>query len=617
MRTATLFLALIAGSASRVVAQPIAEVTLSERPTQWAPITLDLRHFPADESGDLNPFLDYRMTVTFSHVESGESIEVPGYFAADGNAAETGASSGSVWRAHFVPDQPGRWSYRISMRTGDRIALNLDDPDAGSATMGEGSGGTFRVEPDAEARGTLRYVGRRYLRLAGNGEWFLKGGADSPENFLAYADFDGTSSARQSGNSRPGEADGTGLHTYGPHEKDWKEGDPSWRGGKGKGILGALNYLASEGVNSVYLLTMNVRGDGDDVWPWISRDDRERFDVSKLDQWNMVFDHMDRLGIMLHVLLTETENENLFEHEAGDTDFADARRLYYREMVARFGHHPALVWNLGEENGGHPEKEPDPYGLSNTDEQRRAFADYLKAIDPYDHPVVVHTFPNQYEKIFRPLLGHSTIDGPSLQMGDMAKTHSETIQWIDASASAGHPWFVCLDEIGPADTGVKPDADDPDHDEVRHLALWGNLMAGGSGVEWYFGYKFAHNDLNLEDFRSRAKMWAQTRIALDFFRQHLPFSEMAHADDAVVTPEGGYSFAKPNEIYAAFLPTAQGALLDLPEARFTVHWFDPRNGGDLQIGSFEAVDGGDRTDIGTPPDDSGKDWVVLLRLAGD
>jgi hypothetical protein len=604
-------------STPRVVAQPIARVTLSDRPTQGSPITLDLRDLPSDESGETNPFLDVRLTVTFSHDESGEASEVPGYFAADGDASETGATSGRAWRVHFLPDRPGPWSYRISMRTGPRIALNLDDPDAGSATPGDGVSGTFIVEPDRDARGALRHVGRRYLRFAGNGEWFLKGGADSPENFLAYADFDGTSSARRRGNSRPGEADGTGLHTYGPHEKDWKEGDPSWRGGKGKGIIGALNYLASQGVNSVYFLTMNVRGDGDDVWPWISRDDRERFDVSKLDQWNMVFDHMDRLGIMLHVLLTETENENLFEHEAGDADFADARKLYYRELVARFGHHPALVWNLGEENGGHPDKDPDPYGLSNTDEQRRAFADYLKAIDPYDHPVVVHTFPNQYEKIYTPLLGHPTIDGPSLQMGDMRKTHAETIKWIDASASAGRPWFVCLDEIGPADTGVKPDADDPDHDDVRHHALWGNLMAGGSGVEWYFGYKFPQNDLNLEDFRSRANLWKQTRIALDFFRQHLPFAEMAHADEMVVAPEDGYGLAKPEEIYAAYLPTAREALLDLPEARFSVHWFDPRNGGDLQTGTVEVVEGGDRTGIGAPPAEPGKDWVALLRLAGD
>ena len=47
------------------------------------------------------------------------------------------------------------------------------------------------------------------------------------------------------------------------------EGDPDWGDGKGRGIIGALNYLASQHVNSIYFLTMNVGGDGKDVWPWI------------------------------------------------------------------------------------------------------------------------------------------------------------------------------------------------------------------------------------------------------------------------------------------------------------------------------------------------------------
>ena len=47
-------------------------------------------------------------------------------------------------------------------------------------------------------------------------------------------------------------------------------GDTDWRGGAGRNIIGALNYLASRGMNSVYFLTMNVTGDGADVWPWTS-----------------------------------------------------------------------------------------------------------------------------------------------------------------------------------------------------------------------------------------------------------------------------------------------------------------------------------------------------------
>ena len=133
------------------------------------------------------------------------------------------------------------------------------------------------------------------------------------------------------------------------------------------------------------------------------------------------------------------------------------RKLYYRELVARFAHHPALVWNLGEEN-------------TNTNEQRKAFAKYIHELDPYDHPVVCHTYPGKYDEVYRPLLGYGFFEGPSLQTND---THRQTMKWLDLSAKARRPWFVCLDELGPSHTGVKPDNDDYGHDERPSAASLG------------------------------------------------------------------------------------------------------------------------------------------------
>ena len=95
------------------------------------------------------------------------------------------------------------------------------------------------------------------------------------------------------------------------------------------------------------MLTMNILGDGKDVWPYTSHNERYRFDCSKLDQWEIVFDHMDSLGMMQHFVLQETENECLLD--MGYTDVQ--RRVYLSELIARFGHHPAVTWNMGEENG--------------------------------------------------------------------------------------------------------------------------------------------------------------------------------------------------------------------------------------------------------------------------
>jgi hypothetical protein len=567
---------------------------------KWHRITLTFDGPATSETATPNPFRDYRLDVTFTH--AGRQVTVPGFYATDGNAAESGAAEGSRWRVHFVPDAEGTWEYRTSFRTGRDVAIA--DRASGTSAAFDGATGRFRVGPsnksgrDFRSRGLLRYAGKRYLRFAESGEYYLKGGADSPENLLAYADFDGTESHRPAA-ARAGEAAATGLHRYAPHLRDWRPGDPTWRGGKGKGLIGALNYLASRGMNSVYFLTMNVDGDGRDVWPWTAEREFFRFDCSKLDQWEIVFQHMDRLGLALHVVTQETENDQLLDGGA----LGPQRRLYYRELVARFAHHPALVWNLGEEN-------------TNTDAERKAFAVYLHELDPYDHPVVVHTYPGQYDAVYDPLLGFPSFEGPSLQMGQMQQTHAETLKWVRRSQERGRPWIVCLDEIGPADTGVVTDAEDPDHAEVRHHALWGNLMAGGAGCEWYFGYRHPHHDLNCEDWRSRERMWDQTRAALQFFRRHLPFERMAPHDELTASDQD-YCLAAPGRVYAVYLPPGEQTTLDLGRTtdRFTVRWYDPRRGGDLQSGSVRSLRSPGIHDLGDPPAEPGRDWVVLVKAS--
>jgi len=565
---------------------------------KWCRVELTFDGPETGETAEPNPFLDYRLMVTFIHANT--EYVVPGFYAADGRADDSSASAGNRWQVYFTPDQTGEWTYQVSFRTGKDIAAS-NDPDKGKPVSFDGISGTFHVDQpgttsdDARTKGRLAYVGGHYLRFAETGEYFLKAGADSPENFLAYREFDGTFDMEAL--ERPGEATGDKfIHSYTPHKQDWRMGDPSWQDGKGKSIIGALNYLASKGMNSVYFLTMNVTGDGKDVWPWTSPEERFRFDCSKLDQWELVFSHMDRLGLMLHVITQETENDQLLD----GGELGIERKLYYRELVARFAHHNALVWNLGEEN-------------TNTDSQRKQFASYIRRLDPYDHPIVVHTYPNEdiYESVYSSMLGFPDFEGPSLQTND---THRQTIQWIDRSVSSGRKWIVCLDEIGPADTGVKPDKDDYWHDDVRKHHLWANLMAGGAGVEWYFGYNFDHNDLNCEDWRSRDHMWDLTRYAIDFFLDHLPFQEMKHHDELTANPND-YCFAAPGKVYAVYLPDGGSTSLDLGDSAstFKVKWYNPREGGPLADGTVKTVHGPGIISIGDPPTDPDKDWTVVIK----
>ena len=138
---------------------------------KWHKVTISFRGPATSETAKANPFTDCRLDVTFSHAAGGKRYVVPGYYAADGDAANTGASSGNVWRAHFAPDETGRWTYRASFRTGPNVAM-ADNANAGGAGRFDGAAGSFDVAPtdktgrDFRGAGRLEYVGKHHLRFA-------------------------------------------------------------------------------------------------------------------------------------------------------------------------------------------------------------------------------------------------------------------------------------------------------------------------------------------------------------------------------------------------------------------------------------------------------------------
>ena len=155
--------------------------------------------------------------------------------------------------------------------------------------------------------------------------------------------------------------------------------------------------------------------------------------------------------------------------------------------------------------------------------------------------------------------------------------------------------------------------------EVRKYTLWGTLMAGGAGCEYYFGYQFVENDILCEDWRSRDQSWDYCRIAINFFHdQKIPFWEMENADELVGNNDHGtskYCLAKHNDTYLVYLPNGSQTTLDLSKAdgEYSVQWFNPRSGGELQVGSETSVTGGQSVDLGVAPNDADEDWVVLVR----
>lgn len=370
---------------------------------------------------------------------SGIDYKVPGFFAGDGR----GNGVGDVWRVRFSPDETGTWQYRISFQTGKEV--NISEAD-GTRLPIDGTEGEFTVSPQSEEDdgflkyGRLKYVGQHYLKFS-DGPYWIKGGIDSPENFFGYAGFDNTFD-KAGGLGTDTLADG--LHRYEPHIADWQTGDPLFDNSQtpevAKGIIGAINYLSEEGVNSVYFLPMNLGGDGRDTYPFLGSSgsfyDNTHYDISKLYQWNIVLNHMQTKGIAAHIVLAETEVGNTEWFDGGELGVE--RKLFYREMIARFSYLLGVKWNLSEESR---------YGT----ERHNAFASYMQSLDWASHPVTVHSHLNQPADLYDPLLSNPLFDTTSIQFSPTL-TDDFVETWREKSASAGRPWVIDMDEVGPAQT---------------------------------------------------------------------------------------------------------------------------------------------------------------------
>ncbi len=583
-------------------------MSISGELKKWHTITLTFDGPQTSETDEENPFLHYRLDVTFFHKKTGKAYKVPGYFAADGQAAMSSATAGNKWRVHFSPDEIGEWTYSVDFKKGKWVAIRSRDRQVPSGAYMDGAGGTFSIQPtdktgrDFRAHGRLEYVGERYLRFAETGRYFYKCGSDAPENFLAYTGFDGDFAS-------DGHKDEL-VKTWGPHLKDWKEGDPQWSRGRGKEIIGALNYLSSKGLNAFSFLTNNIEGDDRNVFPYINYDTWDRFDCSKLDQWEIVFDHAQKNGLFLHFKTMEFENQGLLDFGGigGNT------KLYYRELIARFGHHLAMNWNLTEEYGDWGRFD-GATTMPKYAPEYKTLAQYLYDTDPYHHHMVIH---NGEE--FDPFYGEaSKLSGASLQTSerDFRKVNQMTQQVIERSAAAGKIWAVACDEPGDASHALITDEEDPEHYHARTNGLWGHMLAGGWGTEWYFGYKHPHSDLSCQDYRSRDLFWDMGVLCINFFEKNdFPVTEMSSHNE-LISSEGDFCFAKEGDTYIALLKKGGESQLNLKEldGKYSVKWFDPRKGGSLQDGTVKSIEGSGMQSLGTAPNNPEKDWVVVIRKA--
>jgi hypothetical protein len=590
--------------------------TVSGDLKQWHKVSVTFDGPDTSETATPNPFLDYRLNVTFT--QDDKTYVVPGYYCADGDAANTSATAGNKWRVNFAPPTVGTWSYSASFRTGSGVAVD-SSATAGTATSFDGDTGSFVVAATDKTGDDLRGKGllqltpdKPYLRFAGTGDTWIKGGTDSPEDLLGCSDFDNTTK------------DGSfALTSYPDHVTDWVTGDPTWGSDKGKGIIGVFNYFNAQKVNSAYFLPMNLGGDGNNTHPFASTTDDLVYDCSKLAQWGIVLDHAQTKGVALQVVLNEAETAN--KNRLDNGTLGTERKLFYRELIARFGHNNGVKWMICEEyNHTSGAWSPDLV---------KSFAAFIRSADPYDHPIGIHNFqglPIQHhvQDVFDTFFGDSNFDYLSIQYRpgqySASTTYADVISHLrNDTSTAGRPLALMFDELERATT-----ADDESHVSsgascasgskyLRKATLWQSYLGGAGGVEWILS-----DLLDAHDFRRYEALWGYTRHARIFMEQ-LPLGEMVPSHN-LLTGESTYTvprhdiegvvLAKAGEVYAIQLPNAtQTGTLNLAgtSGDFTKKWFNPRTG--QFEGSTTTITGGGNVSLGTPPSSTTDDWVVLIQ----
>ncbi len=621
------------------------EVDLSNLPAltgrraqAWQPFELTLAtgaisplHGGSPGEGDAspgNPWLDWRLDLNLTRPD-GVSLVVPGFFAGDGQ----GGRRGDVWKVRFTPPSiTGLWRGTVVLRRGGGVNLGAPASGAGVAVFGR----TVQIvveSPDTDAPG---FFGKGPVQASGDGRLrhadrtlFVKAGVGSPENFLGYQGFDGAIDGFDGG--PPGEAGGAPnfLHGFEPHRRDWRPGDPDWGGGAGRPIIGALNYLAEVGANAIYVMPMNLGGDGRDTFPFTSNsggarfpadpDDALNFAVRRLAEWDIVLRHAQSRGILVQFVLAEREPTNI-QWLGGAT--SEMRLLYLKQMVAHFGYLPGVEWTLCEENAA-----PGAATFAQfTPAELRSQADWIRSWDPSSHPRSVHVDPNDLS-LYSAMINQgaaSWIECVSLQVhGDenaTARFYGDLSEDVfQRFAAIGRRIVVHMDEPGHYQTGVGSElhpgawaqAPYAGPEDRRRRVLYDSLFSG-AGLLWYYGL-YAEDegggDLTLEDFRTRATTLRETTIARraieltfqnaglfgpadplwtsDTSPLHPVYGDAevlaeAHGPALIYLPALGASASSPPGTLAPLRSGAPGTSL------FRAVWISPRTG--LQQGGVQTFD---------------------------
>jgi hypothetical protein len=165
---------------------------------------------------------------------------------------------------------------------------------------------------------------------------------------------------------------------------------------------------------------------------------------------------------------------------------------------------------------------------------------------------------------------------------------------------------------------IHNDKDDLDrgYDMARRKKMWPAYMGGAGGFEWYVqqdggGHGLDHRLDNFAEME-QALRWSGNARG---FLYELPLGDIEPMHELGSAAEGTtYVLAQPGQVYAIYNDTCgKDFKLDLSgvSGTFAVKWFNVRDKGQY-LSQTKTVKGGAMRNLGTSPEDPGKDWACLV-----
>ena len=549
---------------------------------------------------------DYEMTNTASNSSNSSSLTTtttthrmiyPCYYSGTGNAANTGDVGGLIWQCPIRWSSTKRWSndttttttntsssdalysWKVSFVYGTNIATTtyMSGAQGNPAEFFHQQTGTIPLDHNENLDNTVGTV-----PFPKSASFYT--GLDTLD-FLNYREFDGISNGGSNVVNQSKTYSSYRTYVSNTSTTTVIQNPPTWGGGRGRGIMGAISKIHdTPNMNVLCLTTLSI---SNHIFPFVDPfNDRLSYDISKLAQWEVVFRYAADIGVSILLHLNE---DTIFDYEE--------QHLYVREMVARFG--------------------------------------------PYVSAYTVSSLP--MAQYIRTLHGDPNVTLPSasilwrINTNTEAVSLSEQIYTIDGIfMSMNNPtsstiyenckdWKQTNPHIAMFISVILPVSDDANQRRYSDL-IWSTLFAGGVGVliqptiDSSDGtengvMEVIHDDTNVLNDPSIAvtrTIWEQRFLSMATF-QTLCNDILVSATYFRCLSDVTFTYIA---IYAGSNSTDEEVLIKEQfwygtNVQYGVEWVDPTTG------IIETTDitliSSNQTGLGTPPS-STNDWIALLHL---